>query len=540
MDELFDDERSLISTMESKLLRHQYRNGLKWGYYDGESGIKNIGIAIPESMLNVESVIGWPEIVVDALDERLDWLGFEGGLVDGDLDALDAALKRSNMRAEFDKARLDALVTGVGFLAITEGNVAEGEPAVVVNAVSPQHATYEWDDRLNRVKSAISLQVGSDGEQITRLYKPNETVVIVKAVDGEEAVTRFEHKRGRCSLVAFENKKRSGDVRGKSELSKPIRNYTDHAIRTKLGMEYNREIYTTPQRWFKNVDPEQLGFEETDSPWEVVHKGYRAAMNRVVVLPPNEEGDKAEPSTGQYQSASPAPYISELEMLSKLVASQAGMPVSQFGFATQNPPSADAIAALEARHVKKAERRQRNFGHTLVYDAAYIIQSILDGSPADLEFVSSLSAKWVPASTPTPAAAADAALKLQPLAAEGSEVLLEKAGFTQVQIQKILQERTVNRTLSLVESLRERRLGIDPAAAELAALSTDDSGEFELETAAEDSSGEDAKIMKAKADALGVLVRSGVKAESAAEIVGIDNADFAPGGPVTWRAPEEA
>lgn len=472
VDELSDDERSMISELSRKLLDHQLSNARKWSYYDGEAGIKNIGIAIPEQMVDVESVIGWPEIVVDGLDERLDWIGFDGGREAGDLDALNAAMKSANMIAEFDKVKLDALVTGVGFMAITAGNTDEGEPEVLVHAVSPQHATYVWDDRAGRVESAMRFQIGARGERITTLYFPNETIVIVKREGEAEEVKRTEHNRGRCSLVVFENKKRSGDVHGKSEISRTIRYYTDHAIRTMLGMEYNREIYTTPQRWFKNVDPEQLGFEETDDPWEIVAKGYRAAMNRVVILPPNEEGDKAEPATGQYTAASPAPYIAQLEMLSKLVAAQAGMPVSQFGFATQNPPSADAIAALESRHVNKTERKQRTFGHVLVYDAAYIIQSILDDAPADMAFISTLAAKWVPAGTPTPAAAADAALKLHPLVAEGSEVLLEKAGFTQVQIKKILQERSQNRTMSLVEALRERRLGVDPAAAELSAVST--------------------------------------------------------------------
>ena len=539
-DELTDDERSLIESMNYKLIQHQFRNGIKWGYYDGEAGIKNIGIAIPEVMVNVEAVIGWPEIVVDALDERLDWLGWDGGLEAGDLDGLNAALTEANIRAEFDQVKLDALVTGVGFMAITAGNVEDGEPKVMAHAVSSQHATYKWDKRRGRVESAVSLEIGESGERITTLYKPDETIEIVQRTGEPEEVTRYPHNRGRCSLVVFENKKRAGDVRGKSEMTKPVRYYTDHGIRTMLGMEYNREIYTTPQRWFKNVDPEQLGFEETDSPWDTVAKGYRAAMNRVVVLPPNEEGDKAEPSTGQYTSASPAPYISELEMLSQMVAAQAGMPVSQFGFATQNPPSADAIAALETRHVKKTERRQRAFGHVLVYDVAFIVQSILDEKPADMAFISSLSAKWVPAGTPTPAAAADAALKLVDLVANGSEVLLEKAGFTQVQIRRIMQERAQNRTLSLVEALRDRRLGVDPVAVELASQSTDDSDEFSEMVTPEGMSEEDAKILKAKADAMGVMIRSGVKAETAAEIAGISGAEFLPGKPVTWKSEDDS
>lgn len=477
-DSLLDDERDEISALSEQLIRVQFANTWKWAYYDGESGIKNIGIAIPEAMINVESVVGWPEIVVDTLDERLDWIGWEGGLATNDLDELSRATQAANLVAEFNKAKLDSLVTGVGFVSITAGDVDAGETQVVAHAVSSSHATYQWDERLGRVASAMHMQKGPNGEKITTLYKPDETIVTITDQKGTERTKRSWHGRGRCSLVVIENKKRSGGMRGKSELSRAIRYYTDHAIRTILGMEYNREIYTTPQRWFKNMDPEQLGFEETDSPWDRVNKGYKAAMNRVVIMPPNEEGDKAEPSTGQYTPASPAPYIAELEMLSKLVAAQAGIPVSHFGFATQNPPSADAIAALESRHVKIAERRQSTFGHVLVHDVAYVIQSILDGRPADPEFIASISAKWVPAGTPTPAAAADAAIKLKDLVAEGSEVLLERAGFSGTQIQRIMQERAANRTHSLVEALRDRRLNVDQLAQEMASQTT--SGESDL------------------------------------------------------------
>lgn len=477
-DSLLDDEREEITTLSEQLIRVQFANVQKWKYYDGEAGIKNIGIAIPGSMINVEAVIGWPEIVVDTLDERLDWIGWEGGLTENDLDPLTRACQAANLRAEFDKAKLDSLVTGVGFISLTAGDVDAGETRVVAHAVSSSHATYRWDDRLGRVGSAIRMQGTEKGEKITTLYKPDETIVVVVDQNGEEHVKRSWHGRGRCSLVVIENKKRAGNTRGKSELSRAIRYYTDHAVRTILGMEYNREIYTTPQRWFKNMDPEQLGFEETDSPWDRVNKGYRAAMNRVVIMPPNEEGDKAEPSTGQYTPASPAPYIAELEMLSKLVAAQAGIPVSHFGFATQNPPSADAIAALESRHVKIAERRQNIFGHVLVHDIAYIIQSILDGAPADPDFISTISAKWIPAGTPTPAAAADAAIKLKDLVAEGSEVLLERAGFSQTQVQRIIQERAANRTYSLVEALRDRRLSVDQLAQEMAAQTTSREGDL--------------------------------------------------------------
>lgn len=459
-DELRDEDRALLNEMSTDLLRYQPKNARKWAFYDGEAGIKNIGIAIPETMINVESVIGWPEIVVDALEERLDWLGWVGiGESSSGVEGLERVFRQTQLGTEFDKSKLDALVAGVGFLQVTAGDERAGEPRVMATAVSPQQATYRWDARRNRVGSGMVLKAGPEGERLTTLYYPNETVSITKWPDGGEEVHRVEHGRGRCSLIVFPNRMRSGDVRGKSEITKPIRYYTEHAIRTMLGMEYNREIYTTPQRWFKNVEPEQLGFEETDTPWDVVQKGYKVAMNRAVIIPPNPEGDSSQPDTGQYQSAAPTPYIEELKMLAQMVSASSGVPANYLGFATQNPPSADAIRALESRLIKKAERRQALFGQVLKNDLAYVVQSILDDEPADPEFIASLDVRWRDAATPTRAASVDAAGKIvaHGMVPADSPVLLEMAGFTPTQIKQIEQDRTRSVSRALVESIRNRQ-----------------------------------------------------------------------------------
>lgn len=50
---------------------------------------------------------------------------------------------------------------------------------------------------------------------------------------------------------------------------------------------------------------------------------------------------------------------------------------------------------------------------------------------------------------------------------------------------------------------------------------------------------EQAEVMKAKADALGVLRRAGVDANNAARLVGLEGVTFIPGQPITIKQPEE-
>lgn len=458
-DRLDEDERAQIGELSTKLHRHQYSNANKFQYYDGEIGVDNIGIAIPQSMVNVKAVLAWPEIVVDALDERIEWLGWESISDDPLVGELDHWFQRANLSSLFDMAKHDAFVTGVGFLTLTQGDESKGEPKIIATEVSPFQATYVWDRRRNRMARGLTLSVGPDGERITTLFLPNETVTVTQYPGEDEVVHRFRHNTERCRLIVWQNKRRSGDRQGRSELTRPIRYYTDHGLRTILGMEYNREIYTTPQRHFKNIEPEQLGFEETDTPWDVVQKGYQVAMSRAVIMPPNEKGE-AEPSTGQYQAAPPTPYIDQLKMLAGQVAAATGIPVSQFGFITENPPSADAVRVMESRHVKRADRRIKVWDPTMVWDLAHVAVSIITGEKPDPEFLAGLVAKWANTGTPTVAAAQDAASKAIEvgMAPADSPVMLRRAGFKEDEIKQLERDRARSVSRRLVEAIRDRQM----------------------------------------------------------------------------------
>lgn len=461
---LQDEFSGWVSRMGEQLARHRPRNVEKWAYYDGEQSLKNIGLAVPETMVNVEVVLGWPEIVVDALDERLDWHGWSSS--SQDVSVLNRVFRENRLGHEFDKAKLDALVTGVGFFEVSAGG--DGEPDVIVNAVSSMDATYVWDEREGRVKAGFVSKVGADGELLYTLYFPDSTVTAT-VVDGHFEIDEVVHNRGVAGLIPVVNRNRAGEVRGRSEITRPIRYYTDHGVRTLLGMEYNREIYTTPQRWFKNVYADQFGFDtENDTPAQAAAKGVRVAMNRTVIMEPQFDDDGAalpEPSTGQYQSAPPTPYIEQLKMLSQLCSAQSGVPSNYFGFHTENPPSADAIRALESRLVKKAERRQSLFDSALL-SLASVIQLIAVGSLPD-GFVSGVDVRWRDASTPTRSASVDAAVKLAgSIVPAESSVLLEMAGFTPDQVERVELERARSVTRELVDRLRQQN--VDAQDAELA------------------------------------------------------------------------
>ena len=460
MDEQFDkNEQIIIQRLTSKLVKHQPPNVEKWQYYDEKQAMKNMGIAIPESMLNVEAVVGWAAIVVDAMKERMKWQGF---LPTGQDSSVASQLQEmstlNGMATEVSTAILDGLVTGTGFLSVTQGDEDRGETKVIVRAISSLNATFEWDRRLKRASRGLVLSVGEDGERITTLYTLNSTVEETLWPDGTRKTTRFHHGRNRCSLVPLPSYLQSGQKFGKSELSPGIRYLVDHAVRTMLGMEYNREIYTAPHRYFTNTAPEQLGFEESDSPWEVAERGYRVSMMRTTVIPPNEEGDKAEPKVGSFDPAPPTPYIDEMEMLARQIAARSGLSPTKFGYTTANPPSADAIRADTNSHVAKASDRI-DFVDQGVREAAYLMLTIMqDGKAPTAEQMQSFASDWRDPATPTPAAAVDQAQKLvsSEIVPADSEVLLKMCYFTPDQIKQIKLDRQRAMSAQLLTTIRER------------------------------------------------------------------------------------
>lgn len=471
--DLTDDEARLVGRLRSDLARFRKKNGEKWKYYDGEVRLKNMDIAVPSNMISVEASIGWGGVIVDALDERIDWLGWTSD--DSQADLLQAVARENRLSTEFNKVKLDSLVTGVGFLEVTAGGV--GEPDVIINAVSSSDATYVWDDRANRVAAGLVVKSGPDGEDLLTLYLPDVTVSVVQW-DGESEVSRHWHRRGRCGLVAFPNKSRAGSVRGQSELTKPVRYAIDHAQRTILEMEYNREIYTTPQKWFANILPEDLGFDPDSevemSEYDRIKKGFDVAMTRAVILPTQEEDGK-NPSTGQYQSAPPTPYIDELKMITQLLSAYSGIPPSWFGFHTDNPPSAEGQRALEARNVKMSERRCTSYSGPMDADVAFIAQSILAQRHEDVEvptpeFMATISSRWRDPATPTVSAATDAVTKQIEAGAlpRNSVVALERMGYSDADIRRIQQEWSQETFRQILSMASKKEIPDDPLADELA------------------------------------------------------------------------
>lgn len=457
-----DDEQAAVSGLLARLNTVSSANREAESRYTGTWAAEQFGISIPPRMRSLRTVAGWCGTTVDVLEERLDWLGWSS---DGDPFGLDAIFADNGLDVDSGMAHLDALIFGLSFVSVGTG--FEGEPSPLVTPHSPKSMTGAWDWRTRRLSRALATVSSSDDGKVDEvtLYTPAETVTFSGRGGRWTAVERDRHELGRLPVVAIPNRVRGSREHGRSEITEAVRYYADAAARTLLGLEVNREFYNAPQRIGLNVDDSMFEDEAGNpvSPWTSI-------QGRVWNVPPNEDG-VPEPKVVQFDPASPAPYIDQVKGYAQLLAAEAGIPAAYLGFATDNPASADAIRAGEARLVKRAERRQTSFGRAWL-EVGRLALLVRDGAVPD-DYDVAVSAKWRDASTPTRAAAADETTKYvgAGVLPADSSVTYDRMGLSPAEQRQLAADRRRASGSSVLDAIRNRAGG-EPAPAPV----TDDFG----------------------------------------------------------------
>jgi len=258
---------------------------------------------------------------------------------------------------------------------------------------------------------------------------------------------RDVHNLGRVPCAPLINNPRSGDPWGRSEITRGVISLVDSAVRTLVGAEVAREFFSAPQRYILGAD-ESAFLDADGNPTN----GWSVVQGRVLGISYNDD-DGVMPQVGQFQANSPAPYFDQIRAYANLLAGETAIPVAYLGYpADGNPASADAIRALESRLVKKAERRQKQFGRTW-QEVARLALLIRDGEvPPEFSQVRPI---WRDPATPTVAAAADAAVKLitAGVLTPDSEVTYNRLGFTDTDKAQLARDKATSSAVSLVAQI---------------------------------------------------------------------------------------
>ncbi|MFJ7998947.1 phage portal protein [Streptomyces sp. NPDC096310] len=436
---LSDEELALINLLRADMLRDRWALLLRDAYFNGEQLVRDLGISIPPQLKGLHTVIGWPRVGVESLEERLDLEAFRWA--DGsDSRELDEIAEANDLLDESSLAHLDSLVYGREYLAVGSGDCGTDDCPPLISVESPLDMTLMWDARL-RMGTAALRECAADSyiesgpeERMIVLYLPDQTVTALPSPSGGwEVVDRDIHNLGVVPVVRMANRQRTADRVGRSEITPEVMSITDAACRRLMGMEVAAEFFGAPQRYILGAS--ESAFQDAEGNAKSAWETY---IGRVLALERDEDGQV--PTVGQFAAHDPTAMTRIIDLYARIMSSQFGLPPHMLGYTTDNPASADAIRSTEAKLVKRSERRIRRYGAAW-QQAMRLALWVRDGEPP--EKTRRIETVWRNPATPTVAAQADATVKLVQagILPADSDVTLEMAGLTEGQRQRVRADR---------------------------------------------------------------------------------------------------
>lgn len=498
------------------------RNIERMVYLDLKNKLKDLAVALPPSLVEQLGVVmGWPPKAVYELANRI---VFErvatADETDRDPFGLMSMLEDNRFAIEFPQSVASSLAQSVAFVSSTPGVKAEGEPDVIIAFHSALWATGLWSRRTRSLRAGMIVNDVDAMGVPTRMtvMVPGETVVCVKGPSSSwyvEAVYR-NHLASRIPMEALPFRPTLERPFGRSRIDRAVISVTDRAVRAASRLEVHSELFSAMKLILLGAD--ESAFQGPNGEPVPLWSFY---MGRLNALSKDEDGDL--PKLEQISSQSPEPHIAVLRQLAAEFSGHTGVPLGSLGIATDNPESAGAKQEARQDIVGDAENQHIVYGAALkkTFENAVMLRDGLSTPPPEMR---ALQLKWRPPTRPTLSALADAGSKqvaALPELAE-SEVGLELLGLDAGQIERYLADKRRARAgerLQALAAVGQQRLQGASAAGQDAPT----------------SGTEDAQVLKAKFDALGVAIRAGVEPSDAAARVGLAGIKFTGAVPSSLR-----
>lgn len=348
-----------LRRLEAKLDERQ--PGIKHfdDYYSGEH---RLGFASSEfrrafGALFSRFADNWCELVVDAVEERLNVEGFRLGRdISGDQRAW-RIWQTNHLDAESQTAHTEALISGESYVLVWAGD--DRVPSITVE--HPAQVTVINRAGIARERAAaLKRWIDDDGFRYATLYLPDAVYKFRSAVPAKEgsrtAWTDREvngepwplpNRLGVVPVVPMVNRSRLLKP-GRSELHSvvPVQDAVNKLITDLL---VTSEFSAAPQRWATGIEiPKDPA---TGQPIQV----FENLVSRLWT-------SKSKDTTfGEFDQADLANFVQAIEMLIQHIASQTRTPPHYF-YLRGEFPSGESIKSAETGLVAKAQRKMRHFG----------------------------------------------------------------------------------------------------------------------------------------------------------------------------------
>lgn len=304
--------------------------------------------------------VNFMELVVDAVEERLNVEGFRIDDETGDKDAWEV-WQANNLDSESQIAHTEALVKEQSYALVW----GDGDRAQITIEDPLQMVVAHGAENRRQRRAALKRWIDDSGLMFATLYLPNEikkyqsrnkidpnlytnlSEVQWEPRQGDEGMT---NPLGEVPVIPLVNKPRLSGC-GQSEIQSvlPIQDALD---KTALDMLVAAEFGAFRQRWMTGVeiprDP------DTNEPIEP----FKSAVDRLWGV--EDENAKF----GEFGQTDLAPYVKAAEMFVQQIASITRTPPHYLLGSSGSFPSGESLKATETGLVAKARRKMRHFGES--------------------------------------------------------------------------------------------------------------------------------------------------------------------------------
>lgn len=400
----------------------------------------------------------WCELVVDAVEERLNVQGFRFGDKRGDKDAWNI-WQRNGLDAESQIAHTEMLVCSEVY-ALVWGD-EDGQAEVTIEHPTQAIVAYEAGSRRRRA-AGLKLWKDDEGREYATLYLPDGIYKYESArqlwTGGtvSSAFTTWHPRESRTEpwplpnplgvvpLVPLRNRPRLL-AQPVSEIARVIP-LQDAINKTVADMLVASEFGAFRQRWATGIeiplDPETKQAVEP----------FKAAVDRVWTNenPGGKFGDFAETSLEN--------FVQAIELLVQHVASQTRTPPHYFALGGQYP-SGESIKSAETGLVAKVRRKMRHVGEGWeeVMRLCFAVEEDERSTVIDSETI------WADPESRSEAQHIDALTKLRTIGVP-DEQLWEDAGYTPTQIGRFKTMQTEQAQRTALGDLAALGADLAPAA----------------------------------------------------------------------------
>jgi len=430
-----------LKKLEKQLNRSQRSLSIYDDYYEGRHPLAfatpkfrdAFGIAFREFADN------WCDLVVDAVEERLNVEGFRLGTnPEGDKRAW-KIWQANQLDAESQLAHTEALINGRAYILVWDGE--PGNPSITVEHPTEMVCATAAGNRRVRT-AAMKRWLDDSGYIFATLYLPDglykfrsrskvtsNRISTVSPTNWQPREVRSElwplpNPLGVVPVVPLYNRPRLLQP-GVSEIAKviPVQNAINKLV---MDMIVASEFGAAPQRWAVGLEVPKDPI--TGQPQEI----FKTMLDRLWTA------KKTDVKFGEFGATDLTNFVKGIELLVQHVASQTRTPPHYFYLSGQFP-SGESIKSAETGLVAKTRRKMRHFGETWEEVLRLSFRVIGDNRRAN---VTDSEVIWRDPESRSENQHTDAIIKLKALNVP-DEILWEKAGFSPTEIERMKAMRVV-------------------------------------------------------------------------------------------------